>query len=390
MLFSFSLSRPSQPPPPIFSTTTTLRAAKAKTKPQRIIPSGGVASTTPPPPPKSTPTTTHTMKISHSTPVLLNPIDGPPTKLPTMTTNILGTLPLQFSHNSNGSNSGGGSGGVGVAKKTTKNHPRIKYSVKQPHVAGQPLTTSAAHSMASLVSSISAVPLAVSNHNQKSELLNFTLSRKFGHKLSTTSLYDPTNFTATFDHSKGTGNVFTASGTTVAIMKDEAQPPPVIQQIYIQQPIETKTETTRITNEELQSSIISELSNYAIDEIELNPYPESAHDSIDRGGDSQSGTMYRMDSGDIKGEDSNEMKYSEMGIDDANKNYECRHCGKKYRWKSTLRRHENVECGGKEPAYQCPHCTYKAKQRGNLGVHIRKHHGELPQLESRRKMNRTM
>lgn len=60
--------------------------------------------------------------------------------------------------------------------------------------------------------------------------------------------------------------------------------------------------------------------------------------------------------------------------DDASRQFECRHCGKKYRWKSTLRRHENVECGGKAPSHQCPYCSYRAKQRGNLGVHIRKHH----------------
>lgn len=65
--------------------------------------------------------------------------------------------------------------------------------------------------------------------------------------------------------------------------------------------------------------------------------------------------------------------------------FACRHCGKKYRWKSTLRRHENDECGNKEPAHQCPYCPYKAKQRGNLGVHVRKHHANMPQLESRRK-----
>lgn len=70
------------------------------------------------------------------------------------------------------------------------------------------------------------------------------------------------------------------------------------------------------------------------------------------------------------------------------KQFACRHCGKKYRWKSTLRRHENVECGGKEPSYECPYCDYKAKQRGNLGVHVRKHHPELPQLETRRKKSR--
>ncbi|XP_022903214.1 longitudinals lacking protein, isoforms H/M/V isoform X8 [Onthophagus taurus] len=54
--------------------------------------------------------------------------------------------------------------------------------------------------------------------------------------------------------------------------------------------------------------------------------------------------------------------------------FACRHCGKRYRWKSTMRRHEQVECGGKEPSFQCPHCPYRAKQKGNLGVHIRKHH----------------
>ena len=54
--------------------------------------------------------------------------------------------------------------------------------------------------------------------------------------------------------------------------------------------------------------------------------------------------------------------------------FACRRCGKRYRWKSTMRRHEQVECGNKEPNYQCPYCPYKAKQKGNLGVHMRKHH----------------
>lgn len=70
--------------------------------------------------------------------------------------------------------------------------------------------------------------------------------------------------------------------------------------------------------------------------------------------------------------------------EEAGRQYECRHCGKRYRWKSTLRRHENVECGGKEACHECPYCNYKAKQRGNLGVHIRKHHGDKPPLETRR------
>ncbi|KAF5269906.1 hypothetical protein FQR65_LT05705 [Abscondita terminalis] len=54
--------------------------------------------------------------------------------------------------------------------------------------------------------------------------------------------------------------------------------------------------------------------------------------------------------------------------------FACRHCGKRYRWKSTMRRHQLLECGDKEPSFQCPKCSYKAKQKGNLGVHMRKYH----------------
>uniref|UniRef100_A0A1Y1LS70 C2H2-type domain-containing protein n=1 Tax=Photinus pyralis TaxID=7054 RepID=A0A1Y1LS70_PHOPY len=61
--------------------------------------------------------------------------------------------------------------------------------------------------------------------------------------------------------------------------------------------------------------------------------------------------------------------------------FACRHCGKSYRWKSTMRRHELVECGDKEPSFECPKCPYKAKQKGNLGVHMRKHHHEEKQKQ---------
>lgn len=54
--------------------------------------------------------------------------------------------------------------------------------------------------------------------------------------------------------------------------------------------------------------------------------------------------------------------------------FACQYCGKRYRWKSTMRRHEQVECGGKEPTFQCLHCSYKAKQKGNLNVHLKRRH----------------
>lgn len=94
---------------------------------------------------------------------------------------------------------------------------------------------------------------------------------------------------------------------------------------------------------------------------------------------------------DYGGSSSNGSTTSPNGIGlDGEPVYECRHCGKKYRWKSTLRRHENVECGGKEPSHQCPYCPYKSKQRGNLGVHVRKHHTDLPQLPSKRRSKYSM
>lgn len=54
--------------------------------------------------------------------------------------------------------------------------------------------------------------------------------------------------------------------------------------------------------------------------------------------------------------------------------FKCRFCGKGYRWKSTMRRHESLECGDKPPSFQCPQCPYKARQRGNLTVHYKRHH----------------
>lgn len=62
--------------------------------------------------------------------------------------------------------------------------------------------------------------------------------------------------------------------------------------------------------------------------------------------------------------------------------FSCQHCGKRYRWKSTLKRHESFECGGKEPAHKCPHCDYRAKQSGNLRVHIRKYHTDRTSVGS--------
>lgn len=51
----------------------------------------------------------------------------------------------------------------------------------------------------------------------------------------------------------------------------------------------------------------------------------------------------------------------------------CDTCGRGYRWSTGLSRHKRLECG-KEAQFQCPHCTYRAKQKVNLFAHIRRKH----------------
>lgn len=149
-----------------------------------------------------------------------------------------------------------------------------------------------------------------------------------------------------------------------------------------QQVTEYEVSATNTSNQsnDFPNEMMDDL-EYGIDDIEL-PEDVQIHFS----------ESYKSEDTEHTGRDSAGKKYyaavsdNSMASDgeEAGRQYECRHCGKRYRWKSTLRRHENVECGGKEACHQCPYCNYKAKQRGNLGVHIRKHHGDKPPLETRR------
>lgn len=152
-------------------------------------------------------------------------------------------------------------------------------------------------------------------------------------------------------------------------------------------------------DDDIHSSIMTDLANYAeIDDIELPDGSQIGFGDVDEFNQQHDGqqTSTSLDD-DYNMLSNNTLRFEYMsdsaasaGNDESGRQYVCRHCNKGYRWKSTLRRHENVECGGKEPMHQCPHCPYKAKQRGNLGVHIRKHHTAMPPLESRRKLNRSM
>lgn len=56
-----------------------------------------------------------------------------------------------------------------------------------------------------------------------------------------------------------------------------------------------------------------------------------------------------------------------------NEGYSCVTCGKVYRWKTTLYRHVQVECG-KEPHLQCPYCPHRTKRLWDLQKHMKLKH----------------
>lgn len=56
--------------------------------------------------------------------------------------------------------------------------------------------------------------------------------------------------------------------------------------------------------------------------------------------------------------------------------HRCPDCGRTYRWKHGLQRHMALECGNKEPRFQCPYCPFKCTRKDNLTSHIfRRHSG---------------
>ncbi|XP_025834631.1 longitudinals lacking protein, isoforms A/B/D/L isoform X5 [Agrilus planipennis] len=68
-------------------------------------------------------------------------------------------------------------------------------------------------------------------------------------------------------------------------------------------------------------------------------------------------------------------------VNDTNENesaegFCCKDCGRTYKLKSSLRNHQKWECG-KEPQFECPHCSYKAKQKMHMNRHIERMHKEI-------------
>ncbi|KAF7272318.1 hypothetical protein GWI33_014867 [Rhynchophorus ferrugineus] len=70
-----------------------------------------------------------------------------------------------------------------------------------------------------------------------------------------------------------------------------------------------------------------------------------------------------------------ETKVLKPRVDNANpaSRHVCPACSREYKLKSSLRNHRRWECG-KEPQFQCPFCTYKAKQKMHVNRHIERMH----------------
>ncbi|XP_076682771.1 longitudinals lacking protein-like [Andrena cerasifolii] len=54
--------------------------------------------------------------------------------------------------------------------------------------------------------------------------------------------------------------------------------------------------------------------------------------------------------------------------------YACGPCGKSFKWRKSLLRHEREECG-KKP-YRCPHCQRVMNLKDSLIRHLRLKHGQ--------------
>ncbi|KAG8259315.1 hypothetical protein J6590_014784 [Homalodisca vitripennis] len=51
------------------------------------------------------------------------------------------------------------------------------------------------------------------------------------------------------------------------------------------------------------------------------------------------------------------------------KKFFCKACGKRYKWKGDLSRHQRYECG-KEPQFACPHCPHRSRHKQDLKTHV--------------------
>ncbi|XP_046663232.1 zinc finger protein 775-like [Homalodisca vitripennis] len=59
----------------------------------------------------------------------------------------------------------------------------------------------------------------------------------------------------------------------------------------------------------------------------------------------------------------------------AGEKYQCLDCGKTYRQKKNLVKHQRYECGDRRP-FCCTLCPYSSKQKAHLKLHLATKHRE--------------
>lgn len=83
--------------------------------------------------------------------------------------------------------------------------------------------------------------------------------------------------------------------------------------------------------------------------------------------------------GDSMFYDNHDDEFISDGINNSDKLYPCKDCGKVYRVQRSLWRHTNFECN-QEPRFSCTYCPYRSKQKVVLINHLKRKHKEYYSL----------